>query len=126
MTLVHPDVEQLQLEQPDLPLVAPPDDLEKYSYLGPQRRWLLGLQALSFALIAWSVLRFATADARLVLFLAPMSLYAVTLVISMVSGTRRRRVHLSDHVRTVQEWAPARTPSVDVFLPTAGEPLEVL
>lgn len=106
--------------------VQPPTDQEKYSYLGPQRRWLLGLQALSFSLIAYSVLRFSTADPRLLLFLAPMSLYAVTLVVSLVSGTRRRRVDLDGHRAKVAAWRPERMPSVDVFLPSAGEPLEVL
>ena len=106
--------------------VRPPDDTEKYWYLGRQQRWLLGLQAVSFALIAYSVLRFATADIRLLLFLAPMSLYAVTLVISLTSGTRRRTVTMASHMTQVREWDPRSVPSVDVFLPTAGEPMEIL
>jgi len=82
----------------DEPLVTPPDDVQKYWYLGRQHRWLLGLQGVSFALIAWSVLRFATADARLLLFLAPMTLYAVTLVVSLLSGTHRRQITLDGHL----------------------------
>ena len=108
----------------DLP--SPPSDAEKYSYLGAQNRWLLALQAVSFALIAYSVLRFSTADIRLLLFLVPMTLYAVTLVISLSSGTRKRRVNLVGHREKVASWRPETQPSVDVFLPTAGEPLEVL
>ena len=101
----------------DEPLVSPPDDVQKYWYLGRQHRWLLGLQGVSFALIAWSVLRFATADARLLLFLAPMTLYAVTLVVSLLSGTHRRQITLDGHVDRVASWQPAVHPSVDVFLP---------
>ena len=110
----------------DEPLVSPPDDVQKYWYLGRQHRWLLGLQGVSFALIAWSVLRFATADARLLLFLAPMTLYAVTLVVSLLSGTHRRQITLDGHVDRVASWLPAVHPSVDVFLPTAGESLAIL
>ena len=110
----------------DEPLVSPPDDVQKYWYLGRQHRWLLGLQGVSFALIAWSVLRFATADARLLLFLAPMTLYAVTLVVSLLSGTHRRQITLDGHVDRVASWQPAVHPSVDVFLPTAGESLAIL
>lgn len=107
-------------------LPEPPNDTEKYWYLGRQNRWLLVAQALSFTFIAWSIARFATADARLLLFLIPMSLYTVTLAVSLASGGRRRRVNRADHELRVIGYQPAEYPSVDVFLPTAGEPLEVL
>jgi cellulose synthase/poly-beta-1,6-N-acetylglucosamine synthase-like glycosyltransferase len=110
----------------DPALPAPPNDAEKYWYLGRQHRWLLGLQAVSFSLIAWSVLRFSTADIRLILFLVPMTLYAITLVVSLLSGTHRRRVTRSSHDEKVASWRPDTHPAVDVFLPTAGEPLDVL
>ncbi|MFN8189182.1 MAG: SGNH hydrolase domain-containing protein [Nocardioidaceae bacterium] len=110
----------------DPTLPSPPTDEEKYWYLGPQRRWLLALQAVSFALIAYSVARFATADVRLILFLVPMTLYAVTLVVSLLSGTRRRRFDRADHDRRVKLWSPAVMPSATVMLPSAGEPLDIL
>ena len=110
----------------DPTLPSPPTDEEKYWYLGRQHRWLLALQALSFALIAYSVARFATADVRLILFLVPMTLYAVTLVISLMSGSRRRRFDLADHLRRVKLWSPPVMPSVTVMLPSAGEPLDIL
>ncbi len=107
-------------------LPTPPDDAEKYWYLGRQNRWLLAVQALSFCLIAYSVARFATADDHLLLFLVPMSLYAVTMLISLNSSTRRRRVDRLDHELRVDSYRPDVYPSVDVFLPTAGEPLDLL
>ncbi|MGL5827148.1 MAG: SGNH hydrolase domain-containing protein [Nocardioides sp.] len=107
-------------------LPVPPTDREKWFYFGRQHRWLLVLQAVSFSLIAWSVLRFSTADLRLLLFLVPMMLYAVTLGVSLISGTRRRRMTRIEHQARVATWQPDRYPSVDVFLPTAGEPLDIL
>ena len=109
---------------PHLP--APPTDAEKYSYFGRQNRWLLALQAVSFCFIAYSVGRFATADDRLVLFLVPTSLYAVALAVSLVSSTHRRRIDRVDHELLVSQYAPDVHPSVDVFLPSAGEPLDLL
>ncbi|CUR55234.1 membrane hypothetical protein [metagenome] len=111
---------------PDPGLPSPPTDVEKYSYLGRQHRWLLIVQAASFSMIAWSVMRFSTADLRLLLFLIPMTLYAVTLAVSLTSGTRRRRMSLAQHQALVSGWQSESAPSVDVFLPTAGEPLEIL
>lgn len=94
--------------------------------MGHQHRWLLVAQAISFALIAWSIARFATADSRLLLFLLPMSLYTVTLAVSLVSSGRKKRTGVSDHFMRVVGYQPERYPTVDIFLPTAGEPLEVL
>jgi peptidoglycan/LPS O-acetylase OafA/YrhL/cellulose synthase/poly-beta-1,6-N-acetylglucosamine synthase-like glycosyltransferase len=123
-----PAVPPIEEETPFLP--APPTHSEKYSYFGPQHRWLLFLQAASFIFIAYSILKFATADVRFLLFLVPVTLYGVTLVVSLMSGTRRRRVSRDEHIDRVWSWAdnrpPGTTPSVDVFLPTAGEPLDVL
>ncbi|WP_165372859.1 SGNH hydrolase domain-containing protein [Pengzhenrongella frigida] len=73
-----------------------------------------------------SVLRFSLSDARLLLFLAPFSLFAVALLVSLASSTRGKRVDRLDHERRVLEYRPDRYPTIDVFLPTAGEPLDVL
>jgi cellulose synthase/poly-beta-1,6-N-acetylglucosamine synthase-like glycosyltransferase len=94
--------------------------------MGRQHRWLLVAQAVSFALIAWSIARFATADSRLLLFLLPMSLYTITLAVSLVSSGRKKRTGIFDHVMRVAAYRPERYPTVDIFLPTAGEPLKVL
>ncbi len=107
-------------------LPDPPTDAEKYWYMGRQHRWLLFVQALSFILIAWSIARFATADTRLLLFLVPMSLYSVTLIISLVSSGRRKRTSLADHDLRVLGYQPDHYPSIDIFLPTAGESMSVL
>ena len=110
-----------------LELPTPPTDEEQYWYMGRQQRWLLWFQAVSFCLVAYSVLRFATAaELHLVLFLVPTSLYAITLVVSLTSSSRGKRTSRADHDARVTGYAPARLPSVDVFLPSAGEPMEIL
>ncbi len=107
-------------------LPTPPDDQEKYWYMGRQHRWMLVVQAMSFAAICYSVLKFSVADMRLLLFLAPMSLYLVALVVSLTGTSRAKRTSRADHDGRVAGYSPNEYPSVDVFLPTAGEPLDVL
>jgi cellulose synthase/poly-beta-1,6-N-acetylglucosamine synthase-like glycosyltransferase len=116
----------LTKSEADFSLPFPPTDEEKYWYMGRQHRWLLVAQAVSFALIAWSIARFATADSRLLLFLLPMSLYTVTLAVSLASSGRKKRTSVLDHEMRVVAYRPERYPTVDIFLPTAGEPLKVL
>lgn len=113
-----------QAETGSLP--EPPTDEEKYWYFGPQHRWLPAFQALSFAAVAYSIARFALSDARLWIFLVPVTLYGVGLVVSLLSGARSRRYKDSDHRRLVGTWWADTMPSVDVFLPSAGEPLDML
>jgi peptidoglycan/LPS O-acetylase OafA/YrhL/cellulose synthase/poly-beta-1,6-N-acetylglucosamine synthase-like glycosyltransferase len=109
---------------PSLP--SPPTDREKYWYMGPQHRWMLWMQAVAFALIAYSIFRFSTAAPGLLLFLIPTSLYCITLAVSLLTSSRRKRFRRADHEHRVATWSPGRHPSVDVFLPTAGEPFEIL
>ncbi|SDQ43674.1 Peptidoglycan/LPS O-acetylase OafA/YrhL, contains acyltransferase and SGNH-hydrolase domains [Curtobacterium sp. UNCCL20] len=107
-------------------LPAPPTDREKYWYMGPQHRWMLFAQAAAFALIASSIWRFSTSAPGLLLFLIPTTLYCLTLCVSLVTSSRRKRFRKRDHIERVQQWQPDRYPTVDVFLPTAGEPIRVL
>jgi peptidoglycan/LPS O-acetylase OafA/YrhL/cellulose synthase/poly-beta-1,6-N-acetylglucosamine synthase-like glycosyltransferase len=107
-------------------LPSPPSDAEKYWYMGRQHRWLLIVQALSFASIGFSIFRFSTSDVRLLLFLVPISLFTVTLFISLSSSLRKKRTDRVDHEAWISEYNPAEYPSIDVFLPSAGEPMEVL
>jgi len=112
------------------PLVRPPDDTEFGWYLGPQRRWVQLLSMVAFGLAATSLVRFAMHSPWLYPLIVGLAISATALVLSMLSGLRRRRDTRRSHRAKVQAWE-ARTagqplPSVDVFLPTAGEPLEVL
>ncbi len=75
--------------------------------MGRQQRWLLWFQAASFCMVAYSVLRFATAaELRLILFVVPTSLYLLTLVVSLTSSTRAKRTSRADHDARVAAWAP--------------------
>lgn len=112
------------------PLVSPPGDGELLWYLGPQRRWVQLLASISFILAAMSLVRFSLTSAWLIPLLAALAVSVTALVLSMLSGLRRRRDTRRSHWETVNAWEARMSglphPSVDVFLPTCGEPLEVL
>jgi cellulose synthase (UDP-forming) len=62
----------------------------------------------------------------LAVFTVPLVLGAVYAAVSLRTTTFRRRVQLAEHRELVAGWAPAVTPSVDVFLPSCGESIELL
>jgi cellulose synthase (UDP-forming) len=105
----------------------PPSDAEKYQYLlGGQKRWLLVVQYVAFLAVAVSFAGFATSSYWTFIFSIPLMLFAVEQTLALYTSTRRRRIDLASHQRTVQNWTPHRYPSVDVFVPTAGEELDLL
>ncbi|MEZ0107801.1 cellulose synthase (UDP-forming) [Catenulispora sp. EB89] len=107
-------------------LPAPPDDDELYWYFGPQRRWVLLFSALSFVFTAITLFLFSLRTPALWVFLAVLLLNLVALGFSLVDGQRQRRLTRAGHEVLVRAWSPAEPPSVDLFLPTCGEPLDVL
>ncbi|NYD23906.1 glycosyltransferase family 2 protein [Kineococcus aurantiacus] len=107
-------------------LPSPPDDAEKQWYMGRQHRWLLVVQALSFTMIAYSLVAFATSRVWTSILLVPVVLYALTQVVSLSSSLRGKRTSRSDHAARVAAYRPDAHPSVDVFLPSAGEPVELI
>lgn len=107
-------------------LPSPPTDEEKNWYMGSQHRWLLMVQTLAVTLVVISIGRFATTRPALWVFYLPAGLYVTTSLVSLTSSTRRKRTNRTDHDLRVLSYDPDTYPSVDVFLPTAGEPLEVL
>lgn len=107
-------------------LPSPPNDIEKYWYMGRQHRWLLLAQATALSLVVVSTTRFALSRPWLLLFLPLVVLYVVSAVVSLLSSSRGKRTSLDDHETRTFFYRPENWPSVDVFLPTAGEPLDVL
>lgn len=114
--------------QPAVPLglPVPPSDDDKHLYFGAQHRWVLAVQSLAFLGVAFSLVRFALHVPGALLFIAFVTLYGIGLCISLRSSTRRRRLTLPEHRALVDGYAPEQHPSVDVLLPSAGEPLELL
>ncbi|GAB1640193.1 glycosyltransferase family 2 protein [Krasilnikovia sp. MM14-A1259] len=107
-------------------LPAPPDDTELYAYFGPQRRWVLLCISLSYAVTAATLFLFSLRHPALWVFLILLALNAAGLLLSCVDGQRQRRITRDSHELLLRAWHPAPAPSMDVFLPTCGEPIAVL
>ena len=107
------------------PVSAPTDD-EVYGYFGPQQRWVQITMTLSFALAGISLFKFAQHAPWLKIFWLVLLINASGAVFSAISGWNRRRMSADEHLQFVTRWTPVRTPSIDVFLPSCGEPLDVL
>ncbi|WP_330238856.1 glycosyltransferase family 2 protein [Streptomyces sp. NBC_00525] len=107
-------------------LPQPPSDQELYWYFGPQRRWVLISSSLAFVLTAATMLTFALRTPALWAFLAVLSLNVVALALSSVNSLRARRLTRRSHEVLVHAWDPPELPTVDLYLPTCGEPLDVL
>jgi cellulose synthase (UDP-forming) len=106
---------------------TPPSDEERYQYLrGGQKRWLLVVQYVAFLGVAISFAGFTASTYWTLIFGIPLLLSVVEQTMSLYTSTRRRRIELASHKNTVESWRPRRSPSVDVFVPTAGEELDLL
>ncbi|ATY95845.1 glycosyltransferase [Streptomyces bacillaris] len=107
-------------------LPQPPSDDELYWYFGPQRRWVLVSSSLAFVFTAATMFAFALRTPALWAFLAVLALNVVALALSSVNSLRQRRLTRASHEVLVRAWQPAELPTVDLYLPTCGEPLPVL
>ena len=104
-----------------------PSDAEKYQYLrGGQKRWLLVVQYVAFLAVVISFAGFTLSSYLTFVFSIPLVIFAVEQTLALYTSTRRRRVDLVSHRYTVENWTPRQYPSVDVFVPTAGEELDLL
>lgn len=109
---------------PHLP--QPPDDRELYWYFGPQRRWVLICSSFAFVLTAASMLAFSLRTPVLWGFLGVLLLNLAAFALSCVNSLRGRRLTRRSHEVLLRAWQPLDPPSVDLFLPTCGEPLDLL
>jgi cellulose synthase (UDP-forming) len=106
---------------------TPPSDREKYSYLrGGQKRWFILVQYIAFISVIISFAGFALSSYETFIFGIPLVVYAAEQTLSLYTSTRPRRIDLASHQQFVGNWFPRRYAAVDVFVPTAGEDLDLL
>ena len=110
------------------PQLVPTDvtDEQKYWYFGTQRRWFLVARFVAFIGLIVSLSRFGFEDPHVSLMIMVVLGMGGISLIGLYCSTRPRRLSQTDHEQRVLLWSPERYPSIDVFLPSAGEPLDVL
>jgi len=126
-TLRTTNLRRRRAPEPDGPLLpSPPTDEEKFSYYGRQHLWFIRLRTAATLCAAISLLLFSNTSHHLWLFWIPFTIFTGYMALSHFCTTRKRGLSRLDHERIVSTWAPETYPSVDVFLPSAGEELDVL
>jgi cellulose synthase (UDP-forming) len=107
-------------------LPQPPDDIERDLYLGPQHRWVIAVSFFGYILIVIGVTLFIMRRIWAAWLILPLLISTIGTTVSLFTSSRRRRISLEEHRSLVENWLPDYIPSIDVFLPSAGEDLEVL
>ncbi|MFD6416802.1 glycosyltransferase family 2 protein [Streptomyces sp. NPDC060194] len=107
-------------------LPVPPDDREKYAY-ATRHLWVLTFGSLvGFACLAMSQFLFTASSPWFWLILPLLAFAVADYLISLYLDGFSKDFDLRRHRSLVRDWRPVDPPSVDVFLPVCGEPLEVL
>ncbi|GAB3682241.1 hypothetical protein GCM10027589_52150 [Actinocorallia lasiicapitis] len=107
-------------------LPKPPDDKEKYSYVDRNMPILIIGSLVTFACLAITQFQLAVNRPWVWAFVPFMIFTIIYYVASYALNLFTKGFDLAAHKRLVNEWRPARYPSVDIFLPVCGENLEVL
>ncbi|HEV8276747.1 MAG TPA: glycosyltransferase family 2 protein [Streptosporangiaceae bacterium] len=109
-------------------LVAPlpPDDNEKYAYIDRNLLYLTTGLVVSATCLIYSQIRFEAHNPVLWPFMAFTATYIIYQVISLPVNFTGRGFDLAAHRARIGAWYPATYPSVDIYLPICGEPIEML
>ncbi len=107
-------------------LPTPPTDSEKFSYVR-RHSWVLTVcSVVTFPPLVYSQIKLF-ADSPWFLFYAPfMLLGTLCFLLSLITDGVSKSFDIAEHRAIVENWRPRSYPSVDVFLPTCGEPLDLL
>ena len=104
----------------------PPNDDEKYAYTDRNLLYLTTGLVVSAACLVVSQIRFETHNPALWPFMVFTATYVIYQVISLPVNFAGRGFDLSAHQARTRAWHPAAHPSVDIYLPICGEPIEML
>jgi cellulose synthase (UDP-forming) len=109
-----------------LVLPVPPSDKEKYSYVR-RHTWVLTLsQLVAFPPLIYSQFLLLGSSPWYLLYAPFVLLGIATSLVSLVADWIGPGFDLVEHKKIVATWMPLWYPSVDVFLPICGEPVELL
>src|ERR1022692_4261352 len=109
-----------------LVLPLPPDDDEKYAYIHRNLPYLTTSLVIGAGCLIISQIRFEAHDPVPWPFMVFTATYIIYQVISLPVNFTGRGFDLAAHKARIQAWRPLEYPSVDIYLPICGEPIEML
>jgi cellulose synthase (UDP-forming) len=112
--------------QPTAQFPLPPTDTEKYAYVDRNLVFLATTLVVGAGCLIVSQVRFETHDPVPWPFMVFTATYAIYQVISLPVNFTGRGFDLAAHQERVRAWSPPVYPSVDIYLPICGEPIEML
>lgn len=124
-----PAAPQRHRERPPRPcpaLPAPPDDAEKYAYVERNLAYLATVLIVGAVCLIVSQVRFEAGSPLPWPFAAFTATYVIYQAISLPVNFTGRGFDLAAHQARIAAWRPLTYPSVDIFLPICGEPMDVL
>jgi cellulose synthase (UDP-forming) len=105
---------------------TPPSERQKCSYVRRDMGVLVGVSIFGFTCVTLSTLRLIDENVWLLPLLVLLAYTVVYFVVSEIIYFVSTDFDLGRHRDLVASWRPREYPRVDIFLPTCGEPLEVL
>jgi cellulose synthase (UDP-forming) len=112
--------------EPALLLPTAPTDTEKSSYADRNAALIIRTSIASFGALLISQIHFIASVPALLVFAPFIGFTVAYYLISLCVNVGTRGFDEAAHRSLVDSWQPPRYPSLDVFLPVCGEPIEVL
>ena len=81
---------------------------------------------IAFSLMAVSMVKFSLQSSVTLVYLIPVAFIIGHFLISQVSNGFSPSFDIDAHEQLIGRWNPSTSPSIDVFLPTCGENLNML
>jgi cellulose synthase (UDP-forming) len=107
-------------------LPRPPDDAEKYAYLHRDLAYLATVLFIGASCLIFSQVRFELSAPAGWLFMIFTATYAIYQLISLPVNFTGKGFDFAAHTGLTRSWQPEIYPTVDIYLPICGEPIEVL
>lgn len=121
-----PEIVAGAYDEQRLILPTPPSGAEKLKYSDRNLALIMRASLFSFGALLISQIRFVI-TARPLLVYAPLIAFTlIYYVISLCVNLGTRGFDMAAHRHRVITWRPRSYPSLDIFLPVCGEPLEIL
>ena len=109
-----------------LVLPPPPDDDEKYGYVHRDLPYLTTVLVIGAGCLIVSQVRFEANAPASWPFMVFTATYVIYQLISLPVNFTGAGFDLAAHLALIGAWRPLSYPSVDIYLPICGEPIEVL